>query len=31
VNEGGIMVVLFKTGVGWAREIGQQNNGYVIQ
>jgi hypothetical protein len=31
VNEGGITVVLFKTGVGWAWETGQQDNGYVIQ
>jgi hypothetical protein len=31
VNEGGITVVLFKTGVGWARETGQQDKGYVIQ
>jgi hypothetical protein len=30
VNERGITVVLFKTGVGWTRETGQQDNGYVI-
>jgi hypothetical protein len=27
----GRTVILFKTGVGRARETGQQDNGYVIQ
>jgi hypothetical protein len=29
MNERGIMVVLFKTGVGWTRETCKQDNGYV--